>query len=381
MTQESIYNFCTNCGAKLRPNAKFCINCGTKINYNFNSSQKSKELSNKNSKENNNFSNNFQSSTDNNHNLIESKCPFCGNMMRINEENGFLGTKTVLNCDSCHKIFEKKGNLFSLKNPEDKNYLIKYKGSKLPWHEWILIGQKKYTQQETQEEQELKLVETTDVNCPTCNTPFKKYLGEGLLSHYQFICPTCKARYEYDGSYKFMNIPDTNSKLWEHYQEKMTMMGYTIILNKKYLDKTNEYECNYFETDINESYPHLNNSFGKTKSKLIVYDDNLEIKTSEDNKIIYYNQISNINGYATYIELIVGAKRIFLSNNERETEYIYKKFRESYDKYNTERNKQTKSEDTIYSDADELMKWHQMMEQGIITEEEFEHKKKELIGL
>ena len=33
------------------------------------------------------------------------------------------------------------------------------------------------------------------------------------------------------------------------------------------------------------------------------------------------------------------------------------------------------------SDADELMKWHQVMEQGIITQEEFEHKKKEILGL
>ena len=113
------------------------------------------------------------------------------------------------------------------------------------------------------------IVETTDVNCPTCDIPFKKYIGEGLLSRYQFICPACKARYEYDGSYKFMNIPDTNSKLWEHYQEKMTMMGYTIILNKKNLDKTNEYECKFFETDINESYPHLMDSLGKIESKLI----------------------------------------------------------------------------------------------------------------
>ncbi len=97
------------------------------------------------------------------------------------------------------------------------------------------IGQGEYTENEIKEESELELKETLTIKCPTCDTPFNKYHKKCILTFDSMICPTCKARYEIipPNSYKFINIPDKNSKLWEHYTEQLTIEEIYNVFDKE----------------------------------------------------------------------------------------------------------------------------------------------------
>ena len=333
-------------------------------------------------------------------------CPFCNNKMIIKKESGFLGGK-YYECESCEVSFKKIGNEnYNLKDFKEKTFLKKHELTTVPYNDWIKIGQGEYTEDEIKEQSELEFKETLDIKCPTCDTQFNKYHKKGILSFDSIICPTCNARYELmTNKYLFINIPDHNSILWKHYKEKLSIIEIYEIFDKKdeldleslpISDNPNIYKC-----EINEGRFGLDSERDNERYKALItlHDDYLEIKKGSywrnkdrGSKEILYSKITTVDlDIGTFklnaIEITVSGSDIItlLGGTNTEITTFYNHLKETIREYNLNKEKETVTPNIInnnqISDADELMKWHQMMEQGIITEEEFEHKKKEILGL
>lgn len=338
--------------------------------------------------------------------MDELNCPFCNKKMTIKKESGFLGSE-YLECNSCEVSFTKSGkeNLH-LKDFKEKTFLEKHKYTHVPYEEWIKIGQGEYTKEEIKEQSELEFVEKLEIKCPTCDTNFNKYHKKGILSFDSIICPECNARYEILSSlYKFKNIPDINSKLWEHYDENLTISQiYAIFGKEDELDTenlSNQDNPNVFECEITEGTVGLTSERNNERYKAVVtlHKDYLEItkgsywrNKDRGSKELLYNKITSVDldigGFLGWnaVELTLsGSELVCLMNvNKKDTTDFYNHLKEIIRKYNLNNEKQNNTpseENTATSDADELMKWHQLKEQGIITEEEFEIKKKQLLGI
>jgi len=160
-----------------------------------------------------------------------------------------------------------------------------------------------------------------------------------------------------------------------------------------------------FECEISEgtvAYTH-DRTVEHYKATVILHEDYLEIiksslwrgKDRGSKELLYKNVTSvdlDIGGFLKWhaIELTAsGSEIICLLNIDKDaTTTFYNHIKEVIREYNLNQEKRVQQPvqqesvpQNTTSDADELMKWHQMMEQGIITQEEFEHKKKEILGL
>lgn len=89
--------------------------------------------------------------------------------------------------------------------------------------------------------------------------------------------------------------------------------------------------------------------------------------------------IGIVNSYV--VVTMAGSPGITIQNiNKAQLEKFYDVLLYKYDNFVNNNNNSTTSNSNV-SETDELLKWHELKEKGVITEEEFEAKKKMILGL
>ena len=145
---------------------------------------------------------------------------------------------------------------------------------------------------------------------------------------------------------------------------------------------------------------------GSNKNTILeIYEDRVEIKRSgfsnftsfgyDGNATLYYAEMSGVQfkeaGRFTpgNIEFIFpGGKRLKNNNNQCQIFFLFTQNDEfkKANEYVNQKIKESKAQAaaptvTALSPAEELMKFKQLLDTGIITQEEFDAKKKQLLGL
>ncbi|WP_048190296.1 zinc ribbon domain-containing protein [Methanobacterium sp. SMA-27] len=140
--------FCPECGTQNPSNAKFCNECGINL------IETLKELSEipEDNKDNNIENPEIEDSTQNSDNTEnineietdnpEDRCIICktGVMIPTTHKGSLgIGTKSILECNNCGAVFEKKGTKYKLTNISDTSQpvWIKYNHQTLTDREWI----------------------------------------------------------------------------------------------------------------------------------------------------------------------------------------------------------------------------------------------------
>lgn len=89
--------------------------------------------------------------------------------------------------------------------------------------------------------------------------------------------------------------------------------------------------------------------------------------------------IGIVNSYV--VVTMAGSPGITIQNiNKAQLEKFYDVLLYKYDNFVNSKNNHTTNTSNV-SDTEELLKWHELKEKGVITEEEFEAKKKMILGL
>ena len=166
------------------------------------------------------------------------------------------------------------------------------------------------------------------------------------------------------------------------------------IVESGFLSKGANYACYNCGLEFHESNSQFRLNKAPDNSKIknqflyklyslqewnIIISNNYSIE--EANNTFQQNQKVDID----YIEYGKEAVEETVKIADDMVENIFNNIKNKHNEWNKKREEMkeasmTNVKERTNSDADELIKWHQMMEQGIITEEEFEHKKREILG-
>ena len=161
-------------------------------------------------------------------------------------------------------------------------------------------------------------------------------------------------------------------------------------LIKKEVEKNKLKFEGYFQ-EIKKDFPSSDKEFFCTS---ILEDNTVLIEKKKplsktlcgENKILYLDILSAVyekeNPQYDYVQIYTTGFIFKLINKNRDNSLkdFYDKLMEKINKEKTFNVKKIKKdEESSYSTADELMKWHQLKEKGIITQEEFENEKDKLL--
>lgn len=123
--------------------------------------------------------------------------------------------------------------------------------------------------------------------------------------------------------------------------------------------------------------------------RIIVDKSGVFTKRDKGSKTVLFQDVTSIDldrgTLNSYIILtIAGSPGVTLQHPSNEK--IFKFYDLLHYKFDTYKTNSTPQQNIINnaqvtSDTDELLKWHELKEKGVITEEEFEAKKKEILGL
>ncbi len=123
--------------------------------------------------------------------------------------------------------------------------------------------------------------------------------------------------------------------------------------------------------------------------RIIVDKSGVFTKRDKGSKTVLFQDVTSIDldrgTLTSYIILtIAGSPGVTLQHPSNEKLFkFYDLLHYKYDTYKTNSAPQQNivNNPQVTSDTDELLKWHELKEKGVITEEEFEAKKKEILGL
>lgn len=127
-----------------------------------------------------------------------------------------------------------------------------------------------------------------------------------------------------------------------------------------------------------------------------IFDDKITIKKigmfskmDKGTKTVLFQDITSIDldlgiTYNYIVLTMAGSPGITLQqNNKRQIQKFYDLLHYKFQSFKTKGNENINQNNVVstVSDTDELLKWHDLKEKGVITEEEFEAKKKQILGL
>jgi len=112
-------------------------------------------------------------------------------------------------------------------------------------------------------------------------------------------------------------------------------------------------------------------------------------KMDKGTKTVLFQDITSIDldlgiTYNYIVLTMAGSPGITLQqNNKRQIQKFYDLLHYKFQSFKTKGNENINQNNvaSTVSDTDELLKWHDLKEKGVITEEEFEAKKKQILGL
>lgn len=123
--------------------------------------------------------------------------------------------------------------------------------------------------------------------------------------------------------------------------------------------------------------------------RIIIDKSGVFTKRDKGTKTVLFQDVTSIDldrgTVNSYIILtLAGSLGVTLQHPSNEKIFkFYDLLHYKYDTYktNTAPQQNIVNNSQVTSDTDELLKWHELKEKGVITEEEFEAKKKQLLGL
>ena len=354
--------FCTNCGYKLEENASFCTNCGTKVN----------------------------ADTETGKSILET----------IKEKSdNYTNTGTELNIRNARKIIKDVAGSSDVNN-KISSTLTKHNvnvkdGAKIK----AVINSELNSGKITENEVDTRLgelIENFDTKTVEVNAALKQ-LDEFFESE-----EVQKKIREYD-------LKEKKKKKMKKDIKKEIEKGLIMKeeVPKKVLEKI-EYEYNK-EVEMGISgydfsctmYEVRQGTFGQkedvVKGYCFIEKDKIKIKklsswmkSDKGNKIIPFSNINAIDydkasGFHITSSIVIGISGVPPVVLRHTTEEDFKLVHQAWLDYNNPNNKEQSVEKVIVepqvSVADELMKYGELYEKGLLTEEEFNAMKKKLLGL
>jgi len=213
-----------------------------------------------------NYNNNLEF-IQNNQNTIY--CPECNAPLNSKKSTGFLDSSINYMCSKCELKFNFINDKFRLIEVKEKTRLYKYKNKRYTWNQWMVICSGHFSAEEKKELTELILEENTNIICPICDNYLDKYHKKGILSFDSLICSNCNSRFEMlqNEEYRFINSPDKNNKLWNYYNEQLTMDDFYKITGKKITSEKNK----DLSKKIKSKTDNINENFDNYKNDKITF--------------------------------------------------------------------------------------------------------------
>ena len=115
-------------------------------------------------------------------------------------------------------------------------------------------------------------------------------------------------------------------------------------------------------------------------------------KLDKGSKTVLFQDVTSIDldlgiTYNYIVLTMAGSPGVILQQyDKKQIQKFYDLLHYKFQTFKTDFNNNNANNNQIHvsspvSDTDELLKWHELKEKGVITEEEFEAKKKQILGL